>query len=287
MSTQKNHIADLLESTGLNWTVRKEEIQTTSGIIIKGHQALIRDDNNTPLSIMSRGYHPYQNHELLELLETVSQKTGLPIHNGGYFGDGEKVYIQLKSNDLKLGGDKVEGYVTGINSFDGSTSLAFGHTNLTVSCQNTFFAAFRELNAKVRHTNNMTTRIDTICSNLELIVKEEKRMFDSIKRMREVKISSKVKDLVVRALFDIDSSLDLTDDEQISTVTRNKMTKYYVDSAGEINEKGDNLWGLFSGVTKFTTHSLSKNDNTKAKLFGVYGNREREIFNTLVDMVEG
>jgi hypothetical protein len=54
---------------------------------------------------------------------------------------------------------------------------------------------------------------------------------------------------------------------------------------GELQEKGDNLWGLFSGVTKYTTHSLSKSDNTEKKMFGVYGNREREIFNDLVELV--
>jgi hypothetical protein len=54
---------------------------------------------------------------------------------------------------------------------------------------------------------------------------------------------------------------------------------------GENNQKCDNLWGLFSGVTKYTTHSLTKNDNTQAKLFGTYGEREREIFTNLVELV--
>ena len=45
------------------------------------------------------------------------------------------------------------------------------------------------------------------------------------------------------------------------------------------------MWGLFSGVTKYTTHSISRNDNTENKMFGVYGNREKEIFANLVELV--
>jgi len=42
---------------------------------------------------------------------------------------------------------------------------------------------------------------------------------------------------------------------------------------------------LFSGVTKYTTHSLSKGDNTEAKMFDVYGEREKHIFQDLVELV--
>jgi len=58
-----------------------------------------------------------------------------------------------------------------------------------------------------------------------------------------------------------------------------------VDLNGEVQEKGDNLWGLFSGVTKYTTHSMGKSGNTENKIFGTYGNREREIYQDLVSLV--
>ena len=63
---------------------------------------------------------------------------------------------------------------------------------------------------------------------------------------------------------------------------KNKVSRFYIDLNGELQEKGDNLWGLFSGVTKYTTHSMSKNDNSENKMFGLYGNRERAIYNDIV-----
>ena len=283
--SQENRTQQVLDQVGLNWSVREESITTESGIIVPKSKAIIREDTNTGLSVHGDGYFPYQNHQMVDLLDKVSQQVGLPIHKGCYFGGGEKVYLQLKSNDLKLGNDRVEGFITGVNSFDGSTSLAFGPSNITISCQNSFFAAFRNLNAKIRHTKNMEMRIDDICRGLEGVLEEEKEMFEDIKKLSETKMTKKQEDWVTRTLFNIMKDVDLNSDKDVSTVTRNRLSRFYVDLNGEVKEKGDNLWGLFSGVTKYTTHSLSKGDNSENKMFGTYGQRERQIFKELVELV--
>lgn len=277
---------EILQTTGLDWNVRIEKTFTESGIELD-RIGLVREDNNTILGVHSNGYVPYQNEQLVDLLQRVSSLTGLEIHRGGEFGGGKKVFIQLKSNDLRLGNDRVEGFVTGINSFDGSTSLAFGNSNLTISCQNTFFSAYRNLE-KIRHTKNMSVRIDEICRGVDVLVQEEQEMFNTIKKMSETRFDQRTKDRVIKSLFDIDMDIQLNnfnDEERLSTNVKNKLSRLYIDMNGELQEKGDNIWGLFSGVTKYTTHSLSKNDNTENKMFGTYGNRERKIFNELSVLV--
>ena len=285
MSNQDSRVVEILNKANLNWNVKTEKVTTESGITLDGYSALVREDTNVPLSVRSESYYPYQNYELVELLDRVSGLTGLSIHKGGFFGEGQKVFIQLKSNNLRIGNDRVEGYLTGINSFDGTTSLAFGPSNITISCQNKFFAAFREMQSKVRHTKNMVVKIDEICKRLEGVLDEEKIVFDNILKLSETRFDDIIKDKVTRELFGINKDVDLKDMEAISGVTRNKLSRFYVDLNGELQGKGDNLWGLFSGITKYTTHSLTKNDNTEAKMFGVYGKRELSIFNKLTELV--
>jgi len=278
-------IQNVLESTNLNWTVRQEGIVTTSDLPIEKYNAIVRDDTNEVLSVMSDSYYPYQNHELIELLDRVSGLTGLEVVKGGNFKNGRRVFVQLKSDDLILGNDKIEGYLTGINSFDGSTSLAFGPSNITISCMNTFFAAFREMDTKIRHTRNMTIKVDEVCRGLERLKDEEQHIFENIRQLSETRFDDVIKDRVTKALFNVKHDVNLNDDEQTSTQLKNKLSKFYVDLNGELQQKGDNLWGLFSGVTKYTTHSLSKGDNTEAKMFDVYGKREKQIFTDLVHLV--
>ena len=282
---ENNRVSQFLDRTGLNWKVRTEGLQTSSGIIIPDKIGIVREDDSTILGIHSNGYLPYQNDQMMELLFKVSQQTGLDVHKGGSFGGGRKVYVQLKSNDLTLGTDRIEGYVTGINSFDGSTSLSFGPSSKTISCQNTFFGVYKDLDSKVRHTKNMELKIDDICRQIEGVVQEETNVFGSIVKMSETRFDDVIKDRVIKSLFNIDRNVDIKDVDSLSTVTQNKLSRFYIDLNGELKEKGDNIWGLFSGVTKYTTHSMGKGDNSENKMFGTYGNRERHIFKQLVEMV--
>ena len=209
---------EVLEKTGLDWNVRIEKTFTESGIELD-RIGLVREDTQEILGVHSNGYVPYQNTQLIELLDRVSSLTGLEIHRGGEFGGGRKVFIQLKSNDLRLGNDRVEGFVTGVNSFDGSTSLAFGNSNLTISCQNTFFSAYRNLE-KIRHTKNMNIKIDEICRGVDTLVAEEQEIFNTIKRMSETQFSQETKDRVIKSLFDIDMDINIRgfhDEERLST----------------------------------------------------------------------
>lgn len=277
---------EILTEKNLNWSVRDEVLTTESGILLPNYKAIVRDDTNTVLGVHGSGYQAFQNDQLLELLFRVSQQTGLQVHRGGFFGNGEKVFIQLKSNDLKIGNDEVKGFITGINSFDGSTNLGFGTSTITISCTNSFYGAFRSLQNKVKHTKNMLVRLEDILQAIDVTLSEEKHLFDHIQRFSEIRMSEADMDKVIRSLFGIKKEVSLTDFDVLSTRTQNNIAAFRTAANIEITDKGENLWGLFSGVTRFTTHNLPKTQsNDEQKMFGLYGRREQQIFNELAVMV--
>lgn len=271
---------EMLETTNLNWSVRPETMVSESGIIIPGKIAMIREDTSTVLGVHSNGYVPYQNIELMELLYKITQSTGLILHSAGTFGDGKKVWIQLKSDDLTLGNDTIKGYLSGINSFDGSTNLAFGNANLTISCMNSFWVGYRKLDAKLRHTASMKVRIEEILKNMDVLLENEKQIFNQIVRMNEIGITPKLKEMVKIRLFDLKKNY-LT--SELSKRKQNQIIKFEDDLNTEINDKGETLWGLFSGVTRFTTHTINKDatKNMENKMYGRVGNAERSIFHDI------
>ena len=274
----------ILQTANLDWSVKSERLVTAESNIETKSIAIVRTDTNDILGVHGEGYKPLQNSEMMEILDRISGKMGLPLHRGGYFGEGQKVYIQLKTEELSLGADKVKGFLTCVNSFDGSTSLAFGHSNITISCQNTFFANYREMANKVRHTERMHERIDVICMQIEDVLRAEQKIFQQINRMTEVRIDPKVRDMVLGMMLNLEKEERLADLSTLSTRKKNILSDLEVNMAGEISGKGDNLWGLFSGITKYTTHGI-KGDSTENKLFGVYGRREREVFTRLGELV--
>ncbi|HUT64345.1 MAG TPA: DUF932 domain-containing protein [Anaerolineae bacterium] len=272
----------MLEQTGLNWKVISEGMKTDSGIIIPDKIALVREDTQKILGTHAKSYEIYQNDELLELLHKIGMSTGLALHTGGCFKGGDRVWFQLKSADHNMAGDVIKGYISGFNSFDGRASLAFGNSKTTVSCQNTFWMAYKQVDTRMRHSANMRPKIDEILRKIDVLMAEEKEQFREIERLHQVRMTPEVKELVSRILFDISIEDQL---DTLSTNKKNKLIKFNYDLGIETAQKGDNLWGLFSGVTRYTTHSMKNGDNSEGKMFGRTGNLEREIYKELVEMV--
>ena len=117
---------------------------------------------------------------------------------------------------------------------------------------------------------------------------QEKDTFKQIVELSEMTFDDLMEDNVVRKLFNLKGDVDLKDAESLSTVTVNKINQFYVDLNGELKQKGKNRWGLMSGVTKYSTHSMFNNDTEKtemSKMFGIAGRRDREVWSYLTETV--
>lgn len=278
---------EILKKANLDWNVIVEKVQTISGLDCD-RIAIVREDTQKVLGVFGDGYYPVQNAEMVRILTEVSSTENLDFHRGGYFGEGEKVFIQLKSDDLILGHDKVKGYLTAINSFDGSTQFGFGNSNITISCQNSFHYAYRNLGKnnghKVKHTKNAEVKIEEILASVKQATKAEKAIFQKIKKMAETPATPKHFEWALGALLDLKGQERLGDLSTLSTQKKNKLEEMEASFKHQIHDKGNTLWGVFSGVTHYTTHKL-KGDADQNKMFGIYGERESKIFTNFAEMV--
>lgn len=271
----------LLNKANLNWNVKTEKLVTESGLETDSI-AIVREDTNKILGIHKDGYHAVQNHEVLELLMSLSKMSGYELHRGGFMKDGALIYFQLKTTDLKIGTDLIKGYATGINSHNGTTSLGLGHSNVTISCMNTFHQAYKSLEHKIKHTKNMQSKIDVLAYQLEDVIKQEDLVYKKIHRLNEIEIDSKLKDLVLRTFLDVNKNDSLG---ELSTRKTNIMNDLVHNIEHQTKEKGQNLWGLFSGITRYTTHGI-KGTEIENKLSGIYGKKDNLVFNLLTADME-
>lgn len=279
-------ITDILNETGLNWLVEKQDLVTAKGIVIPDKVAIVRTDNNAVLGVLGHKYEAFQNYEVAELLFQISQHTGLKVHSGGMFNNGGKIFLQLKSDNLNLNGDRIEGFITGVSSHDGGTSLGFGNSTLTISCMNTFWKVFKNLDSKLKHTQSMRPRLDAILRGVDVLLKEEQDDFKTIERMSETRITPEIQELVIRTLFQL-SKEDMLIKDGISNRKQNQILDFKRDWDTEIYHKSDNLWGAMSAVTRYTTHTAPKSHEKGQfnKMFGTLGDKERVVWNQLSAMV--
>lgn len=277
---------EVLDTCGLNWTVSKEQLITKGGIEIPDKVALIKSSDNSVLGVLGTSYQEFQNEEMAELLFQISKSTGLTFHKGGEFNGGQQVYLQLKSDDFKLGDDRIEGYITACSSHNGSTSLAFGNSTLTISCLNTFYKSFKNLDNKLKHTISMKPRLEVILRGVDALLEEEKNDFKIIERLSNTKLTPEINDLVLSKVFNL-TKQELSVRKSLSTRTQNAMIRFQSDWDKEMAQKGSNLWSAMSSATRYSTHSQYKTPEKAMfnKMMGKTGDNERMLWRELSAMV--
>lgn len=269
-----DQVATLLDRFGLRWKVEKAPLILPTGEDT-GFFGVVREDNRKTFATCKEGYVPYQNSELAELLVRISQKTGYEIHSGGMFNGGGKVYLQLNTgNEIKgigANGTTVKGYVTGINSHDGTTSLKWGAVNFTVCCRNTFAAAGKALQNSARHTTSIHNRVEESIMQIKGVNMLERSIFDKFIKLADVPATKDGIARVVRSVTDVDITItQAAAKDKYSTYQLNRSGELLTSISKEINQKGQTMWGLFSGVTHYTSHVLPTPKRDNARLESKY-----------------
>ena len=284
---------ETLQSTGLDWQVNKVQLCTPDGTPVE-YYANQRADNGDILGVMSEHYSVFQNEELAELCEAIAGEFGYTIHKGGILNGGKKVFLQLSAGSVTGIGDnydRIEKYVTALNSFDGSSSVCFGSLGYTISCQNTFYKAARDkAMSRVRHTASMRDRIEAAKHQILGIVEADKSLYDMFMKMADAPMTPEIVRNVVQQLTDVDTSKTPAAIRADHSARKYNIASDLLDSIrSETAYKGGSLWGLMSGVTHYTTHKASapkrENGRVEAKMTGAAGAMDAQAFDILAAIV--
>ena len=290
-SENSDAVATLLDKYGLRWSVSKQPLLLPSGSDT-GFFGIVREDTQTTFATCKDGYVPYQNSELAELLHRISEKTGYEIHSGGMFNGGGKVYLQLSTgneiNDIGKNRTKVKGYVTGINGHDGTTSLKWGEVNFTICCRNTFASASRTLKQSARHTASIHDKVEQSIREISGIATAEKSIFDTFIKLSEIPVTKDNIAKIVREVTNVDITLSRNNaKDNTSQYSINRSQELLQSISSEMNSKGETLWGLFSGITHYTSHVLPvpKRDNARleSKYVGTGASVDNDAFAMVLD----
>lgn len=259
----------ILVENGLDFTISKRPLFDADANP-SGYFGLYNDGLNKCINTVKEGYHISQNQEIVEMVMQGIKPFGgeLSVSKAGSMNEGRKVYLQLGiEGNSKINGDTIKRYVTVIDSNDGSTSLSIGIGDLTMSCQNQFFKFYKQGEAKFRHSASLEHRIKEIPSLIETALARSLKQMELYEVFASTDITRDLAHSMVKYLLGFDKEItSVRDLSEKSTRSINKMEALYNCIEGEINDKGLNLWGLHSGVTKFTTHELSAPKRTNGKL---------------------
>lgn len=157
-------MASFAISDNLDWTVSQRPLfyQRPNGSLaeLPDRVAVVRDDNDRCLGVVSDDYETVQNSDLLNLVKPMVDEGLLTIENMGHLNHGARVFAQAKLNqEYKVIGEDYRGYVTLLNGHVGNCSVAIGSTMTRVICGNTFASAYSDISERYRHSAGVTERV--------------------------------------------------------------------------------------------------------------------------------
>jgi len=265
MSNQEK-VFQVLEATGLNWTVNKKELVSVDGLNTESF-GMFRNDNNQWLGTVGKRYEPYQNHKLVSNMVDITSAVDLDVTRGGVLAKGKKVFLQAKLPDDVVGNSGIKRWLTTTNSHDGTSAITLGYSNMVVACSNSFHAASKGSN-RFRHTINADSNIQDNVKQIQFTLANEMQLIETFKAMQATTIKDEAVDRTVRSLFGI--GLDTMQDD-ISTRKRNQVETFSNNLVTEINTHGKTMWSLFNAVTRYTNHEIAPQEEDAKNNFLMNG----------------
>ena len=276
----------ILEQNGLNWNVVKKPLmyagectaEANNGLHHTPFYGIVREDTGEVFTTVSDGYEPTQNYTIIETMQEIAGENDLEIVKAIPLHEGRKIVVQMKkpNNIINIGDQETEQYIYAINGHDGTTSLKFGFMNKVVFCQNQFAWLSGNAFSGYKHTKSIQDKVKQLPSILNF-VDQENKIIDLQMFSNQSANASLINDLV--------DYLANTDKLPISTRKANMVRDLSACIYIETNRISHTKWGVFNGVTKYTTHEKSspgrEYGQQESILTGACGKMNEKAFNFL------
>ena len=282
---------EILEQNGLNWNVVKEPLmyagectsEANNGLHHTPFYGIVREDTGEVFTTVSKAYEPTQNYTIIETMQKIAGDNDLEIVKALPLHGGRKVVVQMKRPDniIDIGGESTEQYVYAINGHDGSSSLKFGFMNKVIFCQNQFGWLSGNAFSGYRHTKSIQDKVKELPSMINF-----SDQYDKVADLQMFSEQSATPSLV-NDLVDYLANTDRLDlhASDISTRKQNMIydMAHCIDT--EMHRISHTKWGVFNGVTKYTTHQKSAPNREYGKqesiLTGACSKMNEKAFNFL------
>jgi len=242
------------------WDVSPRDMQLEGGTQTEYRRLVATDNNAIQIGVpYTRSYTPITNRMLLDTIkESFLGVKGVTLSSVGSIYNRNRVFLSFKLDEATktIGHRKFENFINFGNSFDMSSPVWFGNSNICTVCANTYRlnrslkGAFAGDNfSGIRHTRNAEARlidIERIIDSALGAKAEFEKLFASLD-------SAPISSDNANALF----AGFLGKGEELSTRTNNQVSRLSTLFKSGLGNRGETLADAFSAVTDYYSHESS------------------------------
>ena len=276
-----SNISEALFVSGLDFTVRQENIQTSEDcpIPLDGFRANIKDDG-TPLGIVSTKYKVVQNADAFAFLDSLVEE-GMKFERAGGLQNGRKVFVLARMPDKYIiSGEHISPYIVFINSHDGTGSIKILMTPVRMICLNMLNLALRSAvrSWSAVHSGNVSYKLEDAKNTLLYADRYMQELGVTIEELKQQPVSdAKVLELV-DVLLPTNDSMSDTQRKNVGLQRKDLLERYF--HAPDLAPLNRTAYRFINAVSDHATHAdpIRRRENYNEALF----NRSVEG-NALVD----
>ncbi|GIF98317.1 DUF932 domain-containing protein [Catellatospora citrea] len=251
-----------------NWGVRT--IRTVGIDIVNGVEVQIPADDKRMtvrrnpvtgateyLGVVGTDYTVVQNEQCAELLDRlVDQVGGAHFETAGSLRKGKSVFVTMKlPTAMEIAGvDRMDLYLIGTTSHDGTSALRVDASPIRVVCANTQRAAFAHSvgHYTFRHTSNVNAQIAQAREALGLMWKYMDTFEKTAERMLQTALTTREFEQIVAQVWPVkDSATDLAKNnarQRLGTL------KYLITEADTQKAIKGSRWAGYQAITEYLDH---------------------------------
>jgi len=286
----------ILKKLGLDFTIVKSQmyvnVKSEDGFgvdqVETPYFGLYNDKAKKVINSVKDSYHVSQNAQIVEMvLKGIEDFGDIRISNGGSIHDGRKVFIQIEIDGFaRVGNDKIKRFITVLDSNDGSSGLSVGIGDLTMSCANQFFKFYKAGEMKSKHTGKLGAMIYEFPALISMALSNSMKLVDAYKTFERTPCTNELVHTMVHNIVGFDRMFTPKDVLEAKTgKAKANMDNLYRNIETETNQKGFNLWGLHSGVTRWTTHDKQAPNRNNGRIESIISGTNYKVNQKSLDFV--
>jgi len=241
---------------------------TIKGIVASSHKALLRNDNQMLLNICSKDYNVCTNEYLKDVVGRLGELTSFNLEGYEEWNGGKKVMAFLKNTNKlsKIGDWDVQDYMIIGNGHDYSFPFFVGTSSEMIRCSNQFSQIHKMM--RVPHVKSQPQKIETMVRYISDYVNYRSEMYKNIEKFIPITVDPVYKAQFTNQLLGIEAINGIV---QVEMSPRKLIVKSQLEEAieKETGELGNNLFGLWNGMTYYTTHIKKTKSHIFGNVFGV------------------
>ena len=298
--TGNESLEEWRQRAGLDFSVRRKPVFTFNSdgerIPIPNRRALVRSDNQKPLSIVGERYKVVQPREVLEFFRSLIVSQGFEMETAGALADGKRVWALARTGkDFKLPGveDRMLAYLLLATSYDKTFATTAQFTSVRVVCQNTLGFSLAQGEGSdgkqvFRVSHSASFDADEAQGNLGLLGESWSQFSDQVERLANTPVS---KEQAVRFFMDV---LGYDEEDPVKAAQSIRSVKSVLESyesapGQDLPSARNTAWGLVNGLTHWTDHARrARNSSTRldSAWFGNGNRLKRKGFESALRLAE-